>query len=276
MLLVGLATLKINRFMEFEILFGFIVGTIASAFVIVWTTRRQAALQGKNSLEEDIDTTETSTIPLEKKLRDAIYDCERNAAACKSQINAICKDQLDLLQDVGKKSYIEVKDKPLFFEYYNPITQDRHFYYERDLSKKMSSDVLENTQNVLQKYNDHIALIRTQEELFEKLLISHKENLDRIYGVKNQNTQVKKVSLHQDKLTELAGENNLEKQAIYNKLLINDIQEELEHQEECLRQYIELNQKYENPFDEEVEKKFKNQIKIIISELEKEDPINPA
>lgn len=262
--------------MEFEILLGFIVGTIASAFVILWTTKKQAALQSKNNLEEEITSIEDSTIPLEKKLRDAIYDCERNAAACKSQINAICKDQLDLLQDIGKRSYVEVKDKPLFFEYYNPITQDRHFYYKRDLSKTMSPDVLENTKKVLEKYNDQISLIRTQEELFEKLMTSHKENLDRIYGVKNQNTQVKKVSLHQDKLAELEGENKLEKQAIYNKLLINDIQEELEHQEECLRQYIELNQKYENPFDKEVEQKFKNQIKIIISELEKEDPINPT
>jgi hypothetical protein len=263
--------------MGIEIILGFVIGTVASIFVGVWATKKQAALQGKKDtiLEESTISVEDNTVPLEKRLRDTIYDCERSIVACKDQINSICKDQLDLLQDVGKKSYVEVKNKALFFEYYNPITLDRHFYYDRDLSKTMVPDVLENTKKIIQKYNDHISLTITQQTLFEKLIISHKENLERISGVKNQNAQVKKVSLHQSKLAELNGENKLEEQAIYNELMINDISEELEHQEECLRQYIELNQKYENPFAPDVEKKFEHQIKIIISQLEKEDPIPP-
>jgi hypothetical protein len=258
-----------------EIIIGFIVGTVASIALGVWTTRRQNVLQEELVLEETTSSIEENTVPLEKKLRDAIYDCERNVLACKNQINTICKDQLDLLQDVGKKSHIEVKNKALFFEYYNPTTLNRHFYYQRDLSKTMVPDILENTKKIAQKYKKHISLILTQQALFEKLILSHQENLGRISGVKNQNNQVKKVSLHKDKLAKLEGENKLEKQAIYNELIINNISEELEHQEECLRQYIELNQKYENPFDQDIEKKFEDQIKIIISQLEKEDPTNP-
>lgn len=261
--------------MEVEIFLGFILGTLASIAVGIWTTKRQTALHEETLLEEDNSSFEENTIPLEKKLRDAVYNCERNVVACKNQINTICKDQLDLLQDVGKKSYVEVNNKPLFFEFYNPVTKERHFYYQRDLSKTMAPDILENTKKIVQKYNNHISLIVTQQELFEKLIASHKENLGRISGVKDQNNQVKKVSLHQLKLDQLNGENRLEEQAIYNKLMINGIQEELEHQEECLRQYIELNQQYENPFDQEIEKKFEHQIKIIINQLEKEDPTNP-
>lgn len=261
--------------MGIEIFLGIIVGTVASIAVGVWTTKRQTSLHEETILEEQTANLEEYTIPLEKKLRDAIYDCERNINACKNQINAICKDQLDLLHDVGKKSYVEVNNKALFFEYYNPVTQDRHFYYQRDLSQNMTPDVLKKTQKIVQKYEMHISLILTQQALFEKLIVSHKENLNRISGVKKQNTQVKKVSLHQDKLATLEGENKLEERAIYNELIINDIREELEHQEECLRQYIELNYQYENPSDQNVEKKFEQQIKIIISQLEKEDPINP-
>lgn len=258
-----------------EIIIGFIVGTIASIALGVWATRKQNTLQEELVLEENTSSIEENTIPLEKKLRDAIYDCERNVLACKNQINTICKDQLDLLQDVGKKSHVEVKNKALFFEYYNPTSLDRHFYYQRDLSKKIAPDVLENTKKIAQKYKNHVSLILTQQTLFEKLILSHQENLGRISGVKNQNSQVKKVSLHKDKLATLEGDNKLEKQAIYNELIISDIKEELEHQEECLRQYIELNQQYENPFDQDVEKKFEHQIKVIISQLEKEDPTNP-
>lgn len=258
-----------------EIFLGLIIGTITSIAIGVWVTKKQSLLQEEAILDDLVVSEGESTIFLEKKLRDAIYDCERNVSTCKNKINTICKDQLDLLQDVGKKSYVAVKDKALFFEYYNPTTLDRHFYYERDLSKEIAADVLENTKKIIQKYNKHISLIITQQELFEKLILSHKENLDRISGVKNQNTQVKKVSLHQSKLAELDGENKLEEQAIYNELMVNDIREELEHQEECLRQYIELNQKYENPIDQNLEKKLEHQIKIIISQLEKEDPIQP-
>jgi len=60
---------------------------------------------------------------------------------------------------------------------------------------------------------------------------------------------------------QLDGENKLEEQAIYNELMINNIHEELEHQEECLRQYIDLNQQYENPSNQNIEKNFTNKSK---------------
>ena len=80
--------------------------------------------------------------------------------------------------------------------------------------------------------------------------------------------------LHKEKLSELDQNTTIEEKAIYNQLLISGIAEELEHQEECMRQYIELNEKYDKPHDEKLEEKFKIGIKEIIKQLEIEDPGN--
>ena len=120
------------------------------------------------------------------------------------------------------------------------------------------------------------AQISIKQELFEKLILSHNENLDRINGVNQQNEQIAKINLHKDKLSDLDQNNKIEEEAIYNDLLIAGINEELEHQEECMRQYIELNEKYENPFDEKVEEKYKIEIQEIIKQLENEDPEHPS
>ena len=190
--------------------------------------------------------------------------------ACKKQINKICKEQLDLLKEVGKISHIPVKNKQLYFEYYNPVSEKRHFYFQRDLSDKIGPEVLENTKKVAIKYNKQIDLLSTQQELFETLIISHKENLDRLNGVKKHSSQSKKIKIHEEKISEMNQNTSIEEKAIYNELLISGISEELEHQEECMRQYIALNEKYDNPFDEKNEEKYKIQIKEIIKQLEEE------
>ena len=66
-------------------------------------------------------------------------------------------------------------------------------------------------------------------------------------------------------------DNTLEQKAIYNELILTDIQDALAHQEECLRQYSELNEKYSNPFDENVGEKYKIEILEIIQQLDSED-----
>lgn len=260
----------------FGIIIGAVAGTILSVVSGVWLIQKQQQWKEdeiKQEEEENIKTVVTD-IPVKKKLLDAIFNCEQNINACKNQINAICKDQLDLLQDVGTISHVEVKDKPLFFEFYNPIDDARHYYYTRDLSNDIDSEVLANSQKIATKYAKHIDLLMTQKELFERLIESHKENLDRVNGVQNQGKQVLKLNKHKNKLSKLGEDSKIEEQAIYNDLIIEGINEELDHQEECLRQYIQLNQKYDNPFDEQIEEKFKVEIQEIINQLENEDPNN--
>ena len=258
------------------IVFGILVGIALCVVALFFFIKREVDIHetivSHDMLEEDelIDLT----VPLEKKLRNSIYDCEQNIIACKRQIKFICDEQLDLLKDVGKISHIAIKDKPLFFEFHNPVSGERHFYFERDLSKDIAPEVLENARQIAIKYSKQIELLTTQQDLFEKLIISHKENLERINGVKNEGKQSQKNMLHKEKLSELDQNTTIEEKAIYNQLLISGIAEELEHQEECMRQYIELNEKYDKPHEEKLEEKFKIGIKEIIKQLEIEDPGN--
>jgi hypothetical protein len=231
--------------------------------------------QREQKIHIDIASAESEVVdegdlrmPLDKQLRNSIYECEQNIKTCKSQIEDICNEQLDLLKDVGKISHVEVKNKPLFFEFYNPTNGQRFFYYERDISKKIDPEVLASTQKIAQKYTQQIDLLSTQQELFKKMITSNLENLDRIKGIKREKPQSEKIRIHEKKLTQLHANNSLEQKAIYNELILNDIQDELAHQEECLRQYSELNQKYSNPFDENLGKKYKIEILEIIQQLE--------
>ena len=119
-------------------------------------------------------------------------------------------------------------------------------------------------------------MLTTQKELFERLIHSHQENLQRINGLKKQEGQLDKIEQHRANLNALETNDKLESKAIHNELLITGINEELEHQEECLRQYIELNKKYGNNNNEQVEEKFKIEIQKIIHQLEAEDPNLPT
>ena len=257
---------------------GIVVSVVAGialcAFALYFFIKREVNLHEKIVSQEEHEEGDRMnlTLPLEKKLRNSIYDCEQNILACKRQIKSICNEQLDLLKDVGRISHIAIKDKPLYFEFYNPVTEKRHFYFQRDLSKNIAPEVLENTQKIAIKYSKQIDLLTTQQDLFGKLIMSHKENLERINGVKIKGKQSKKNKLHKEKLSELRQNTTIEEKAIYNELLISGITEEMEHQEECMRQYIELSEKYDNPSDEQVEEKFKIEIKEIIKQLEVEDP----
>ena len=260
------------------IISGLVAGTILFIAVGIWSNKRQDQWLEPNDDELDSPNTIEAkpTLLLEKKLRDAIYDCERNVLACEAEINTICQNQLDLLDEIGKISHVEVKNKALFFDFYNPISQKRHFYYERDLNSNIDPSVLEDTQKIAQKYTQHIELLTTQKELFERLIHSHQENLQRINGLKKQEGQLDKIEQHRANLNALETNDKLESKAIHNELLITGINEELEHQEECLRQYIELNKKYGNNNNEQVEEKFKIEIQKIIHQLEAEDPNLPT
>ena len=225
------------------------------------------------TLEEAASTIDT-TVPLQKRLRDAIYDCERQQQQCNTQIDHLCKELLDLLQDVGRVSYVGVKGKPLFFDYQHPLTGERRYYYERDLSKQIDPSVLERTRKVAQQYQQHLDALLTQRAIFEQLIRSHQENLDRINGVQQQGKQAEKLAQHQEKLAQLKNDPKEEK-AIYNQLLLNEIEEEVNYQEECMRQYIDLSQTYQRPIDQPLDAQYQTQLQQLLHQLESEDPTPP-
>ncbi|MGH1337504.1 MAG: hypothetical protein ACRBFS_15380 [Aureispira sp.] len=255
-----------------EIIIGSVIGTLISILSWVWITKKniqQQAVIEEEALEEGL---KEKRLPLEKKLRDAIYEEERQLKKCEQEINEACQQLLDLIQDVGKKSHMEVAGKPLFFAYYNPISKEKYFYYSRDLQKDLSPEVLEQTGQLAKQYQQHIDLLCTQQEIFKQLLTSHQENLARLAGIQEQEGQWNKINNHQEKLAQLKGEQQLEEQAIYSQLLLEGIAEELEHQEECMRQYIDLSNTYQRPLDQVLDENYQQELQHLLTQLELEDP----
>lgn len=259
-----------------EIIIGCIVGTLVSMASIVWVSKKnnQKAVALEEA-ENEAELLEDKRVPLEKKLRDAIYDCERQLKKCEQEIDEACRQQLDLIKDVGKKSHVEVANKPLFFAYNNPISKERCFYYTRDLHKELSPEVLERTHQLAKQYQQHIDLLSTQQEIFKQLLHSHNENLMRLSGITEKEGQLGKINSHQEKLAQLRGEQQLEEQAIYGALLLEGIAEELDHQEECMRQYIALSSTYQRPLDQLLDENYQKKLQELLTQLELEDPSQP-
>ena len=258
-----------------EIIIGSAIGVLIAIIIGVWLSKKGSQQQA--AIEEEalgIDLEERR-LPLEKKLRDAIYDGEHQLKKCEQEINEACQQQLDLIKDIGKKSHIEVEGKALFFAHYNPISKEKHFYYTRDLHKDLSPEVLEQTSQLAQQYQQHIDLLCTQQEIFKQLLSSHQENLARLAGIKEQEGQLGKINNHQEKLAQLKGKDQSEEQAIYGKLLLEGIAEELEHQEECMRQYIDLSKTYQRPLDQVLDENYQQELQHLLTQLELEDPSQP-
>lgn len=257
---------------------GFFAGIAAGislfiAFGVWFTKRQQQLLTTSVEAEEAEEIRNLPTVSLEKKLRDAIYDCERQLLACEKSIANICKDQLDLLEAVGKRSHVEVKDKPLFFAFHQPLTKEQHFYYQRDLHKDIPTEVLEQTKAVAQQYQQQIDRLLAQRELFNRMIHSHQENIQRLNGINKQHEQSKKISQHRQKIANLNANQQLEEKAIYNELLLKGIEEELEHQDLCIQEYQALKIKFDT--DEHTpatEEAFKIKLQSIIESVELKDP----
>lgn len=256
-----------------EIIAGIVAGTIASIVLGVWASRKNTSVETDEPSAPP--PTTTAVVPLEKRLRDAIYDCERQMVQCNNQIDTVCRQLLELLKDVGRVSYVAVKDKPLFFEYHHPLTDERRYYYERDLSQNIPAAVLEQTRQLAKQYQQHLDTLLTQRIIFEQLINSHKENLDRLSGVEQQGAQAQKIARLQEKLAILKGNDPTEERAIYNQLLLGEIEEEVQYQEACMRQYIELAQTYQRPIDQPLDLQYQKQLQQLLHQLESEDPSHP-
>lgn len=258
-----------------EIIIGCILGALFSVGCVMLLHQNRNQKKAILEKEEVEDTWKAQQVPLEKKLRDAIYDCERQLKQCEQEIDAACSQQLDLIKDIGKVSYMEIKNKDLFFKYHNPISKEQYFYYTKDIHKDIAPDILERTRQLAEQYQQHIDLLGTQQEIFRQLLHSHQENLARLSGIHEQQGQLGKINSHQEKLAHLKGEQQLETKAIYGELLLKDIAEELEHQEECMRQYIELSDNYQRPLEQVLDENYQQKLKQLLTQLELDDPSQP-
>ena len=212
--------------------------------------------------------------PLELKLRNAIYECEQQALDCENEIQQLCQYQLELLRNVGKPSFMEIADKALFFKYANPLRNDARYYYMRDLDEQANPDILEQTRQILENYNVHITLFYSKWALFQKLLASHRQNLDRLAGLDNLNDLWHQLQEHRERLAQLDNKRqiDLDTKQLQQAELVARIEDEVNFQEECFNQYVALNNAYNTATELSVYQTFRIEIEQLIGKLEDKDP----
>jgi hypothetical protein len=255
------------------LIIGLILGAGLLTFLAFWYTKQQIDHQ---QILDDEMTTETIyrtlllDLPVEKKLRNALFETERGQAKCAEEISKIIEMQIDLLEGIGKATYVHLKDKPAFFILHNPISGEKRYYYNRDLNDSIESTMLSETQKVLLLYNEHIDLLNSKYNLFKKLSDSHILNLQKIDGIQKQHEQLQKIKKHKGKIAELEERTDIEVNALKNEALLEDIERELEYQNQYLEQFSQLSAKMDGSIDKEIDKKFKTEIDSLISKIEDE------
>ncbi len=253
------------------LIIGAVIGGAALSVLAVWYTQNQ--IQHENHLDEKFeeDNFFLLEIPVEKKLRDALYESERDEIKCMEEISKIIDLQTDLVEGIGKPTYVELKGKDLFFSIKNPFTSEIRYYYYRDLDDKTEQSILTDTLNVLNLYNEHIELFLSKLDLFRKLSASHKDNLNKINGIHKQHKQLLKIKKHKGRIAEMEENIDLEIQAIKNESVLEDIERELDFQSECLRTYTQLTEEMDQPISTNISSDLKLKIEKLIETIKKEN-----
>lgn len=255
-----------------EIGVGLLLGMLLVGWFVYWLGRR-VSVSDRTEAAISLETkTAISEYPVAQQLRHALYDCEQQSKQCADQLQVYWQQQLILVNEVANVSHVEVKGKPLFFAYHNRINQENYFYYERDIKQKVLSDRLSETKVLLEQYQQKIELLWTQYCFFEQLIKSHQQNLDRLAGKEEAQQWQQKIEAHRVLLEQEKVLTEAEKKAIYNKLLLQQIQEEVDYQEEYVRQYHLLLQQQNTALPIEAKQRLKIEIETLIEQLENKDP----
>lgn len=242
---------------------------LALTFAGLWGLAEREKKIHKNItiLDDQEQEIQDESVILEKKLRDAIFDCQENIKKCDHEIHELCQSQLDLLNGIGKASYIHVKNKATFFHFQHPLTKEEIFYYSKDLKEQQEPDTVERSKNLVRKYEDRIQLINGQRKVFEEMIQTHEKNISKLLGLKSISKQDEKIKTLQKKLKSIESRNSIEQTAIYQELILKEINEGIVHQQECLYQYLELKKKYEAQTDIQSESLYKAALDELINKI---------
>lgn len=257
--------------MLLEILVGTAVGSGLMTGLMYWYYKRKA-VSGEDTNPEPLLIQGSRERSLEQKLRNALFDSERNLRLCRQELQKLYALQLELLDGIGRVSRIEVAGKNLVFEVRNAVTGDRYFYYERELHRNVEPSIYEQTLLLLDRYQEHVVWFLQKIEFFENLSRSHRNNIERITGISKQNEQLRRLQAHARRLGE-SGEalHHIEKESIANELQIEDIGREIDFQEECLRQYALLNARYNPAAGEDMPDDLRAEMQRLLEQLGKEE-----
>lgn len=251
---------------------GFVVGIGITAVILGLASLR---LQKHNPADEEEDYRPKDSYKereesLEQKIRKAEYETARNVDRCKREVADYCQRQLQVLEEVCKPSYIELKSKTLFFLYYNPMTEERIYFYERDVHEEQQV-LVNKAKEIALGYDQHIQLFVTKLQVFEQLHKNHKENLARLKGMQNQSAKFDRLHRHQEHLERLdegEGEKGLSERYQQDAFL-EDIEEALQTHEAFLEQYLLLAKRYKGRDSKKLEAAFQKDLQQLLSHIEK-------
>ena len=249
------------------------LGLLLAFLLILWLVLRQKPAAAPASYDNRAAILTGS--PIEYKLRTAIYEVEREVLACEDEIESLCQFQLEVLREVGKPSFMEIANKPLFFKYKNPLRREDRYYYEVDLSESLTNEELDERKTRLKNYAVHIKLYCSKWEFFKHLLAAHNENLRRLESTeegKSQLTMVRKMQKEQVQQQQIQQQIRMDVVATKSEHLLDIIGKELDYKEEYLRQYQALDAKYNLQPDIEAYQIYQEKLDDIIDKIEDEAP----
>jgi hypothetical protein len=114
-----------------------------------------------------INRKTSGKIPLHSN--QALAECEIEISKCSHEIDALCAYQMRLLQPFCFAEKIAKTDKTLLFEFYNPNSKQRLFFYRENLNPNREAaneaDILEKLAN----YQIHLDLEQQKIIFWEKL-----------------------------------------------------------------------------------------------------------
>lgn len=256
--------------MLIEIIIGAVIGSGLMGGVY-WLNTRNKNKDETSSEENEIMQGEQQRT-LDHKLRNAIADCERSEQVCIDELQQLYLRQAELLDTLGKPSYIFVENKPCAFAMHNPISGEYRYYYERDLLPNPDVSIKDKIMALVQQYQEHINLLIAKIELCRKLKTSHQDNLARLDKMSNENSQLSKIKEHENRLQDSnSAIHRIERDSIYQGLQLGEIEEELSYQEECLRQYKALNEKYSLTPESLIPAQLQQELKRLMEHIEDED-----
>lgn len=121
-----------------------------------------------------------------------------------------------------------------------PIDEGQNiYYYQRDLQEKRE-DYLEESQRILQEFEQEREVLVQQIGLFGELQQSHRENLQRLEALKKGDQSWAQLERHRQYLAQQKAQDKKEEAAILQQYRLALIAEELAFQEDCQQAYEEL------------------------------------
>lgn len=254
-------------------LIALVLGLIFGAGLIAWLVLRSSPaarmMPEGTGARFDSSAPVITGSPIEQKLRNTIYEVEQQLLACEDEIEELCTFQQELLRDVGKPSFMLIADKPLFFHFANPLRKEDRYYYERDLNTDLGEEELQRRKTALDNYQVHVELYRSKWTFFQTLLRSHRQNLQRLEAIDEKKYQERRRKASEQRRQDV--ELKMDITAIHSSEILKIIDDELDYQEECLRQYSALEAQTNDQNDLQAYQAQKTKIDSIIAHIEEKD-----